>query len=422
MIKAYLNKIVKDTGWVLSLNIINFSSSFVIAVFVSRMLGVEQLGTYTFITAFASVLYLVSDFGLTTLIVRKIGENKKETAGLLSKTNVIKSVGGFFSLAVFFLLIYFLDNKHFNLSLGAGIIVIIPRLYQTTYEASIRVFGFQKYPTIIRSINSLLQIVLSYIAIKQGLGLEGIFVLILYMEVFTYIIFALTNRRILVKNGITLKANLKDKRESLLPTVKESSVLFLNNVLSFTIPRVHIILLEYISSTISVGIFSAGVRFTSGAGLVSGALYNSVYPFIANIKEQKKTSFELAKELVKYSIILGSVISILLFLFSNLLIDLTFKIEEAKPVLKIVSFSVIPLFVYTITQTYMLSIYKEKFLLKAYSLVWIFNLVLAIFLILNYGYIGAAAVTISIEYLLMIIQLVKFYSLGKELNDSTVKS
>jgi len=422
LIKEYLNKIIKDTGWVLGLNIINFSSSFVIAVFVSRMLGVGQLGTYTFITAFAAVLYLVSDFGLTTLIVRKIAENKKETAGFLSKTNVIKSVAGSLSLAVFFLLIYFLDNKHFSLSLGAGIIVIIPRLYQTTYEATIRVFGFQKYPTIIRSANSLLQIILSYIAIKQGLGLEGIFVLILYMEVFTYIIFALTNRRILIKNGIALKANLKDRRESLLPTVKESGVLFLNNVLSFTIPRVHIILLEYISSTASVGIFSAGARFTNGAGLVSGALYNSVYPFIANLKEQKKTSFELAKELVKYSIILGAVISILLFLFSNLLIDLTFKIEEAKPVLKIVSFSVIPLLVYTITQTYMLSIYKEKFLLKAYLLVWIFNLVLAIFLILNYGFIGAAIVTISIEYLLMIIQLVKFYSLGKELNVSTIKS
>ncbi len=422
MIRAYLNKIAKDTGWVLGLNIINFSSSFVIAVLVSRMLGVEQLGTYTFITAFASVLYLVSDFGLTTLIVRKIAENKKETTGFLNKINVIKSIGGFLSLAIFFLLIYFLDNKHFNLSLGAGIIVIIPRLYQTTYEASIRVFGFQKYPTIIRSVNSLLQIIFAYIVIRQGLGLEGIFVFILYLEVFTYIMFAITNRRILVKNGIPLKPNLNNKRESLLNTVKESSVLFFNNVLSFTIPRVHIILLEYISSTASVGIFSAGVRFTSGAGLVSGALYNSVYPFIANLKEQKKTSFELAKELVKYSIILGTVISVLLFLFSNLLIDLTFKIEEAKPVLKIVSFSVIPLLVYTITQTYMLSIYKEKFLLKAYSLVWIFNLVLAIFLILNYGYIGAAAVTISIEYLLMIIQLVKFYSLGKELNDSTVKS
>jgi len=75
------------------------------------------------------------------------------------------------------------------------------------------------------------------------------------------------------------------------------------------------------------------------------------------------------------------------------------------------------LFVYTVVQTYMLSVYKERFLLKVYLAVWIFNAVLAIFLIYRYGYIGAAIATISIEYLLLIIQLIKFYTLGKGLND-----
>jgi len=422
MIKSYFNRIAKDTGWVLILNAVNFSSSFVIAVVVSRMLGVEDLGLYTFITAFASVLYLVSDFGLTTLVVRKIAENKNDASRFLKSTNIIKTYGGVLSVLVFLLLIYSLDNKHFNIPLWAGAVVIFPRLYQTTYEASIRVFGYQKYPTVIRSVNSLLQIVFAYMVIVNGYGLAGIFILILYMEIMTYAVFLFVNSRILTKRGISLSVKTKSTGEVLLRTAKESSILFLNNVLSFTIPRVHIILLEYITSSVSVGVFSAGVRFTNGVGLVSGALYNSVYPFIANIKEQRKTSYELAKELVKYSIILGAVISILLFLLSNILIDLTFKIEEAKPVLKIVSFSVIPFLVYTVVQTYMLSIYKEKFLLKVYLPVWIFNLVLAIFLIVEYGYIGAAIATISIEYLLLIIQLFKFYSLGKKLNDSTVKS
>ena len=422
MIKEYLNRIAKDTGWVLVLNAVNFSSSFIIAVFVSRLLGVEELGLYTFITAFASVLYLVSDFGLTTLVVRKIAENKNDASRFLKSTNIIKTYGGVLSVLVFLLLIYSLDNKHFNIPLWAGAVVIFPRLYQTTYEASIRVFGYQKYPTVIRSVNSLLQIVFAYMVIVNGYGLAGIFILILYMEIMTYAVFLFVNSRILTKRGISLSVKTKSTGEVLLRTAKESSILFLNNVLSFTIPRVHIILLEYITSSVSVGVFSAGVRFTNGVGLVSGALYNSVYPFIANIKEQRKTSYELAKELVKYSIILGAVISILLFLLSNILIDLTFKIEEAKPVLKIVSFSVIPFLVYTVVQTYMLSIYKEKFLLKVYLPVWIFNLVLAIFLIVEYGYIGAAIATISIEYLLLIIQLFKFYSLGKKLNDSTVKS
>lgn len=421
MIKEYLNKIAKDTLWVLVLNAVNFSSSFVIAVYISRLMGVGELGSYTFIIAISSVLYMVSDFGLTTSLVRKIGSDKNNAPIFISEANLIKSFLGAAAVIISLLAIYIFNHSNFNISLAAGIIVIIPRLYQTSYEASIRVFGFQKYPTIIRSINSLLQIIFSYYVIKEGYGLEGIFVLIMFIEIITYYIFYFTNNRILSKEKIKIKRTPLGAK-GMFVKAKESSVLFFNNVLTFTMPRVSIILLEYISSTVSVGIFSAATRFTGGAGLLSGTLYNSVYPFIANLKDEKKTSYELAKELIKYSFIIGAVVSIALFLLSGILIDLTFKIEEAKPVLKIVSFTIIPLLVYTVIQTYMLSVFMEKFLLKIYAVIWLFNLILGIFLIWKWNYIGAASVTISIEYLLMFIQIIKFYSLGKKLNDSTVKS
>jgi len=418
LIKEYLNKIAKDTLWVLALNAVNFSSSFIIAVFVSRLLGVNGLGNYTFIIAISSVLYMISDFGLTTSLVRKIGGENTNTYGFISEANSVKTFFGLSAITVTLLVIYLFNKSNFNISLAAGIIVIIPRLYQTSYEASIRVFGFQKYPTIIRSIASLLQIVLSYYVIKSGYGLDGIFILILFIEIITYYVFYFTNYIILSRQDIKIK-KITFRFSKLIAKAKESSVLFLNNVLTFTMPRVNIILLEYITSTASVGIFSAGTRFTSGAGLISGALYNSIYPFIANLKEQKKTSYEIAKELIKYSFILGGVISIALFLLSGILIDLTFKIEEAKLVLKIVAFSIIPLLVYTVVQTYMLSAFMEKFLLKIYGLIWFLNAVLGIFLIWKWGYTGAAIVTISMEYLLMFIQIIKFYSIGKKLNYNT---
>ncbi len=421
MIKEYLNKIAKDTLWVLALNAVNFSSSFVIAVFISRLLGVNELGKYTFIAAISSVLYMIADFGLTTSLVRKIGGDKPAAYKFISEANSIKTFSGAAAVLITLAVIYLFNKTNFNITLLAGVIVIIPRLYQTSYEASIRVFGYQKYPTIIRSISSLLQIIFSYYIIENGLGLEGVFILILFIEIITYFVLSFTNHRILTKQNIEIKRiniTLKDAFKK----AKESSVLFFNNVLTFTIPRVSIILLEYISSTVSVGIFSAGTRFTSGAGLLSGALYNSVYPFIANLKDQKKTSYELAKELIKYSFIIGTAASIALFFLSGILIDLTFKIEEAKPVLKIVSFTIIPLLVYTVVQTYMLSVYMEKFLLKIYAIIWLLNLILGVILIWKWSYIGAAAVTISMEYLLMFIQIVKFYSIGKKLNDNTVKS
>jgi O-antigen/teichoic acid export membrane protein len=421
LIKEYLNKIVKDTLWVLVLNGVNFASSFVIAVLISRLLGVNELGSYTFIIAVSSVLYMISDFGLTTSLVRKIGGDKNNANSFISEANSIKTFTGAVLVLISMLVIFLFNKSNFNIPLAAGIVVIIPRLYQTSYEASIRVFGFQKYPTIIRSIASFLQIASSYYVIKSGYGLDGVFISILFIEIITYYFFYFTNYRILSKENIVIK-RISFSAGNLFAKAKESSVLFYNNVLTFTMPRVNIILLEYISSTASVGIFSAGTRFTSGAGLLSGALYNSVYPFISNLKEQKRTSYELAKELIKYSFIIGAVISIALFFLSGILIDLTFKIEEAKQVLKIVSFTVIPLLVYTVVQTYMLSVFMEKFLLKIYGLIWLLNLVLAIFLIWKWNYTGAAVVTISMEYLLMFIQIVKFFSLGKKLNDSTVKS
>ena len=421
MIKEYLNKIAKDTLWVLALNAVNFSSSFVIAVFISRMMGVDELGKYTFIIAISSVLYMIADFGLTTSLVRKIGGDRPDAFKFISEANSVKTFSGAAAVIVTLAVIYFFNKTNFNITLLAGVVVIIPRLYQTSYEASIRVFGYQKYPTIIRSISSLLQIAGSYFVIDKGLGLEGVFVLIMFIEIITYYIFSFTNNRILAKQNIEIK-RITISLKNAFSKAKESSVLFFNNVLTFTMPRINIILLEYISSTVSVGIFSAGTRFTSGAGLLSGALYNSVYPFIANLKNQKKTSYELAKELIKYSFIIGAAASIALFFLSGLLIDLTFKIEDAKPVLKIVSFTIIPLLVYTVIQTYMLSVYMEKFLLKIYAVIWLLNAVFSIILIWKWNYIGAAAVTISMEYLLMFIQIVKFYSIGKSLNDNTVKS
>ena len=343
---------------------------------------------------------------------------RKAAYSFISDANSIKTFLGAATAIISLFAIYIFNRSNFNISLAAGIVVIIPRLYQTSYEASIRVFGFQKYPTIIRSMASLLQIILSYYAIQSGYGLDGIFILILFIEIITYYVFYFTNYIILSRKNIKIKKNLFSAK-SIFGKAKESSVLFFNNVLTFTMPRVNIILLEYISSTASVGIFSAGTRFTSGAGMISGALYNSVYPFIANLKEEKKTSYELARELIKYSFIIGAVISIALFFLSGILIDLTFKIEEAKPVLRIVAFSIIPLLVYTVIQTFMLSVFLEKFLLKIYTLIWLLNAAIGIFLIWKWSYTGAAIVTISMEYLLMFIQIIKFISIGKKLNNNT---
>ena len=186
------------------------------------------------------------------------------------------------------------------------------------------------------------------------------------------------------------------------------------NFLVFSMPRGNIIVLEYLSSTIAVGIFSAGIRFVNAIGLFTGALFNTYYPLISNIREDLKLRYELTKRMVTYSFLLGTVISFLLYFLSAFLVDITFKIPEAVPVLKISAFTVIPIMVYTVLQPFFYTVYKEKFLLKLFVITFVLNSILSLVLIGLYGFIGCAVVTLTIEYFILLIMLISFFRYKKE--------
>lgn len=409
MIRYYLKRILKDLSWVIVLNFVNYSSSFFIAVLITRFLGTFELGTYTFITAIGSLIYLISDFGLTTLLVRKITENKDKTYEQIRSVNAVKIILCTVLLSILAIGIG-IKIKNFDTLLFIGCITVLPRLLQTSYEASIRAFLKQKYPTIIRSVNSFIQILGSIILLINGMGLISILLMLMVSEILTAIVFKVSAAKIASRNKPSASLSI----ESIRRVFKEGSTFFGLNFLVFSMPRGNIILLEYITSTVSVGIFSAGVRFINAIGLFTGALFNTYYPLISNIKEDVKLKYELTKKLVLYASLIGIAGSSFLFLLAGPLINLTFRIPEAKLILKITAFTVLPIIVYTVVQPFFYTIYKEKFLFKLFAIAFVLNFILSIILISMYGYTGCAVVTIVIEYFLVTGQVIKLYNLSEE--------
>jgi O-antigen/teichoic acid export membrane protein len=410
--KFYLRKIFKDTGWVLSLNSVNYASAFVIAVLVSRFLGVKELGDYTFIAALTSVMYLVADFGLTTLIVRKIGVDKSATLSVIKSAAVIKlSIGVvlFGGLIVYIVLTpAIVDSFGKDLQpqhiLLLGTAAVFPRLLQANYESAIRVFGIQKYPTIIRSVNSLFQIGFGLWALSAGLQLLGVFSVILIFEMLTAIVFSVTNKIVLKKNGFLSPAGTRGQAPlhyGVKTLIRESSIFFLYNFLRFSMPVTVIFLVQYLRSSESVGIYSAAARFVGGIGLLTGAVFNSYYPLISNLAKDENLKLTLTRKLLGYSLAAGFVIVIVILSLSNALIDLTFKIQDSKAVLRILSFGILPTMVLPVIQSYMFSTHSEKFNLKILLLVWILNLFLTYLLVNFYDYSGAAISFVVCEYVLI---------------------
>ncbi len=169
---------------------------------------------------------------------------------------------------------------------------------------------------------------------------------ILIRDIITLLLLMLINNNVIDKfNSESNSGNIiSDKPLKIRFTLilKESSVFFANNFLMLSIKGLNVILLGYFSTAAAVGIYSAGSRFVNGIGLFSGALFNSFYPVISNIKNDLKTKTELTKKFILYSFTLGLMITIPLYLFSGNLMELTFKSEDSVIVLKILSFTMIP--------------------------------------------------------------------------------
>ena len=415
MLKQHIKKISEGSLLVLILNAVSYVCSFILAVLISRFLGIEALGDYSLIFAFVLILGIVSDFGLSTLLVRKLGENKFKAKEIINNFNLIKIILSLVIIILIFITAILFFTKIYYPAFFIGLFLILPRTLMSTYEASIRSFLNQKYPVIIKSANSFLQLALSYFILTKGYELSAVMLCILIPDVITLMMLMLANKKIIDK------FNLKNNSENILQSdqplkekftliLKESSVFFVNNFLMLSIKGLNVILLGYFSTAVSVGIYSAGSRFVNGIGLFSGALFNSFYPAISNIKNDLKTKTELTKKFILYSFTLGLMITVPLYLFAGNLIELTFKSEDSVIVLKILSFTMIPVLVYTVTQSYLFSEYNEIFLTRILIVAWSLNIILSIILIKMYDYTGCAVALAFTEIFLMITQLLKFKS------------
>jgi O-antigen/teichoic acid export membrane protein len=85
-------RIAKNTTALLATRIINQVAGFLLVVYASRRLGVEDFGKYSFVVAFYLVFELISFFGLQNFLPREIGRRREEAGKYFVHAAVL--VGG----------------------------------------------------------------------------------------------------------------------------------------------------------------------------------------------------------------------------------------------------------------------------------------------------------------------------------------
>lgn len=389
-------------------NIINYGGMFILAVMITRFVGVNALGEFTYIFAVSTILGVISELGLSQLLIRKINAERTFVFSLVRNVNIFKIFISVLCVLLTTIIFYLFPGLNFNLTLLIGITVIIPKTIQATYDSSIRALQKQAIPSVIKSINTLLQIVFAYFILVNTGSLLKCFIMILIMETLTMFSFYFMNKILWDRSGNVCSTLIPYSFSYIKPVISESLPFFSSNFLALSIPRIIVIILGYLTNAASLGIFSAASRFANGVGLFSGALYNTFYPAMTNPGTPANILYALSRKFMLYAFLAGLMISLAIFFSAELLIELTFRIPEAVPVLKLLGFVVIPVLTHTILQSYLFSQKYERFISYFYILLWVFNLVTCLILVELYGYWGAAISAFTFEYIVMITLFILF--------------
>lgn len=389
-------------------NIINYGGMFVLAVMITRILGVDALGEFTYIFAVSAILAVISELGLSQLLIRKINADRSAVFSLVKNVNIFKMYVSVLCVLLTAVAFYIFPGLNFNLTLLIGIAVIIPKTIQSTYDSSIRSLQKQAIPSVIKSINTLLQIIFAYFLLVNTNSLLNIFIMIFILETLTLFSFYLVNKVLWKRSVIIFSDSIPYSYKYIKPVIAESFPFFGSNFLALSIPRIIVIILGYMTNAVSLGIFSAASRFANGVGLFSGAVYNTFYPAMTNPETTAGEKYALARKFVMYAFIAGLTISLAIYFLAEILIDLTFRIPEAVPVLKLLGFSVIPILTYSVIQPYLISTHNEKYILLVYIAIWCISILISWFLVSQSSYTGAAVSSLLSEFLILFFLFIKF--------------
>lgn len=100
-----LRKLVGNTGWLFADRVLRLGVGLVVGIWVSRYLGPEQFGLYSYLIAIVALLTPLASFGLDNIVVRELVASPAAARRILGTAFVLKLSGGGAVLALAVLVI-----------------------------------------------------------------------------------------------------------------------------------------------------------------------------------------------------------------------------------------------------------------------------------------------------------------------------
>ncbi len=170
-----LTRGIKNTGFLFSGDAISALISFVITIYIARLLPVSEFGSYITVISFVTLFGIFTDFGINTVIIREGAKNPGDTHDLMWSSLGLKffmSLGSMLAAIVFGILApYSLEVK---VLIVLESITLVMGGIGSMFSAVFNIYQDMKYISAVRIVERLTFASTAFIALILGFGVPGV--------------------------------------------------------------------------------------------------------------------------------------------------------------------------------------------------------------------------------------------------------
>lgn len=405
--------------YLMSSSLTSIGLNVILVAFVARKLGVENFGLYSAILSFVGLFQFISDFGLNRTLL-KFGSTDMTKAQIsFGNSLFLKSILMLPTLVIvlFFAFLAGYRNSELLILLTFTISMLLES-YGMVFSSIRRILGDFKLISFFRVLRTIfnLAIVVYALTIANSVLSLAIANLILNIVIFTV---SLINTLSLLKPKLRIRL-IKD-------FFKDSSIFSLSDFFLNLYGRISTVLLSFTSDFHAVGIFSAALKFTKIATLLPNQVRFALLPTLYKILGTKISETDLESDLrkskkvfnllLKYMVLLAVPFVLLIYFFSDQIIQMVFghKYDQAVPLVKLFSIFIFLRFIETPFTLFYTALHKHKTMVIFQGITSLTNAILSFILIPKYFAYGACIANIFSETLLALMLVVygRTYSIWK---------
>lgn len=317
---------IKNSVLLFGGNAISAVISFIITVYIARLLPVSDFGSYITVISFVTLFGIFTDFGINTVIIREGAKNPEDTHNLIFSTMGLKYL---MSLASMLAVIVFALFTPYSFEVKALIVLMSITLLMggigSMFSAVFNIYQDMKYISIIQIAERTTFASFAFIFLIAGLGVPGVILAIIIAAFVSLMLSFVLSRRIHY-----YKLNF---RPILDYTILMPAFWFgIAGLLGTVWQRVDTIMLSLLTNMTQVGLYTPAVNYVGIGDMAVLALTGAFFPIVSRTVHERRVSKKELSKYLGYFAAAGLVIVAVTYAFGGELMILAFGPKYAESI------------------------------------------------------------------------------------------